>query len=128
MVHTTAEVLQSIGHHEIGHPEHRVVSGGLLECALGDGNYWRLAFHQHQGSTGSVTNHHIRPLSATVIGQPVLHQGAPCRIPQVMDQVVHEMLAHPFLGRKRNPLSPDGIEDLRSSGIVLSFDAVVRQG
>jgi AMP nucleosidase len=44
-----------------------------------------------------------------------------------MDQVVQKMLAHPFLGGKQQPFSPDGIEDLQPSGPLLSFEAMVRQ-
>ncbi len=105
--------------------EHGIVTPHLIEGSLGDGHLWRLAFQQQQRKPLGIEHQRIGPLSPSVQLQTMFNGDAAGRIAEVMDQVIQEMLAHPFLRGCNNPFAAQGVEEEDGARLLLKFDPVV---
>lgn len=127
MIDRTAVMFQPIGHQEIADLEHTIVTRSLLKRSLRQGDLRGLALHQQYGPPTFPMHENICPFRQPVQGKWDLHPHHGDRALKVLQKQVDHMLAHPFLGCKRHPAPAHRIEHDRSTGIVLSFDTMVRQ-
>lgn len=100
IVHFAAVVFKSVAYNEIVYLEHKVVTRNLCECLFCYSHAWRLVFYD--GSRGEAFVVHYGVASqlnvVKIYGCFVGHER--CGVFFCRKQVVNEVLAHPFFGRK----------------------------
>ena len=127
MIDRAAIMNMSVRHDQHTHLEHGIVACRLIERLLGNAHAGGLAFDKRDGSPRPTIHDNVGPFRQSVQRKRVLHGQQGSRTIQVMHEMIQEMLPDPFLGGKRHPTAPNGVEHPITCGAMLSFDTVVGQ-
>ena len=90
----------AIGHNQIIRSDRRVVAGDLIEHVLFDFHVGRLAFGHENGFSPSVVGDNVGAVLYTPIRKTRFDRGSACRKTQILNEVLYQVLTHPFLGRQ----------------------------
>ena len=88
-----------------------MVTEGLLQHGLSEGDTRGLAFHNHQWTAFGAKHHGIGTLVQAVHLDGILHRHQACRHVQMLHQEVQHLLPHLLLGRQRDETGAQGVED-----------------
>jgi len=78
--------------------DHAVVDGDLVEGVLADPHRGFLAFGHQHGLAMAIVHDNIGAEGFAVQVDALFYRRQPARITQVDDQILHQILPHPFLG------------------------------
>ena len=127
LIDAAAIVTEAVRNKQVTHLENNIVARSLFEGGLGDPHAWCLALDQRHRTAIGRMHHDVGSFRQFVQYERLLHSDQGSRAPQIMHQMVEEVLADPLLRCELHPLAADGIEDPFPIGIVPKFDAVVGQ-
>ena len=124
IIHLAAVVLHPIADHQVVDMQQQVVGGGLVEDFLADGHRGSLILDEHARlglmtiKDAVTTKAFLAHLQFHFVGQ---HRRG---ISQMLHQVMHKMLAHPFLWRQRYVFPAQIVENHRLARPVDNFCGV----
>ena len=111
VVYGVAVVGDAIGHHQVAGLQHAVVAGDLVEDVLGDTDFRSFALGYEQGLGLAIVHDHVGAELGAVVVEDFLDSGESGRIAEILDEVLDEVLAHPFLGGELDVFAAYGVED-----------------
>lgn len=117
VVHAAAVVVEAVGDDEVVGAQHAVVGLYLVENLLRDGYVGRLVFHNEAGTAAvAVVEYAVAAAggAAYVEAHLVGQQGG--GVAFVLDEVVDEVLPHPFFGGQSHIAAAQEVEDGGSAG------------
>ena len=92
-------MLQSVAHHQVIYVEQEIIYRNLIEHLLRDGDMRRLVFDNHPGAEFAAVEHAVGTQHLVAAFQLNLVGEQRGRVALVLDEIVYEVLAHPFFGR-----------------------------
>lgn len=107
-----AEVFHSVADDEVVDVEQQVVCRDLGEDVGRDGDVGSLVFHNHPRPHLSAVEHGVGAQMLAADGELHLVGKQRGRVAKVVDEVVDEVLAHPFLWREGNVAAAKRVENL----------------
>jgi hypothetical protein len=123
-----AVVVEAVGDDEDGGPSGAVVARHLVKGLLRDVYARGLALrHQQRGAALAVVRHHVGAPRAAFVGKRLFdgnQAGGDAAIP---NEILHEVLAHPFLGPQAHPLPAHRVEDDVLALALVAVEVVRRE-
>lgn len=118
-------MLQAVGDDEIVYAQHHIVTRNLGKNLLGDFDVWGFVFHNDARTGLPVVDHRVATLGRAVQRERdfIGHQAR--RVMLVGDEVMHEMLSHPFFRGKGHVFTAQFIEDDRPAVPLCHFYGIL---
>ncbi len=111
VVHAAAVVVEAVGDDEVVHTKDEVVAGDLLKDVLRDGDVRGFILDNHARCAGAVVEYAVATFGSTVEGERDLVGKESLGIAEVVEEEMHEMLAHPFFGSEGDVTASDHVEN-----------------
>lgn len=118
VVDVTTVVLESVGDDKVGDMHDNVIARNLVERVLAELDGRSLIFHYHAWPGVEVVEYGVATSGCAVQGEGNLILQLSLRIPLVLNKVMHEMLAHPFLGCEADVAAAQGV---KHGGMAIVF-------
>ena len=125
VIHTAADVLESVGNYEIIHVKQHVVRRNLVENVLCELYRGCLILDNHNRLRLLIIYNGVT--TQAFLAHPKFHfvSHKPGRVALMLGKEVHEMLAHPFFGCQSNVFSAQKVENMGLAILFLNFYFVI---